>query len=187
MDVRALSAFTHPRSVRTSIDVTRDSDSDGMIGFDFRAERSVYTSAAGGSADSAPPPAAADAFAEIGVDIGVAVSARCDGYEAETVCRGAGSGDANSNGMVGDEEPPTPRVIGDDFHAEHSVFTSAVGGGTDGAPPAAAADAIAIIGFDIGAGYDGCEAETTCWGAESGGVEISRKREVVDAQRHKLF
>ena len=78
-------------------------------------------------------------------------------------------------------------MIGDDFHAERSVFTSAVGGGTDGAPPAAAADAIAIIGFDIGADCDGCEAETTCWGAESGGVDISLKREVVDAQRHKLF
>ena len=80
MDVRAMRAFINTRTVRASTDVTRDSDSDGMIGFDLHAERSVYTSAAGGSADSAPPAAAADAIAMIGVDIGVDVRARCDGY-----------------------------------------------------------------------------------------------------------
>ena len=77
-------AFTNARTVRASIDVTRDSGSDGMIGFDLHAERSVCTSAAGGGADGAPPPAAADGFANTGVDIG----AVWDGYDAETTCWG---------------------------------------------------------------------------------------------------
>ena len=34
-----------------------------------------------------------------------------------------GTYDSDSDGMIGDEELPTSRVIGDDFHAARSVFT----------------------------------------------------------------
>ena len=47
--------------------------------------------------------------------------------------------------------------IGDDFHAERSVHTSAASGGVDGDPPGCI-----NIGIGIGAGGDGHEAEITC-------------------------
>ena len=113
------------------IDVAHDSNSDRMIRHDYHAERSVDSSAVGGGADGAPPAVvAADLFDSFAVDI----NAGCDRYEAETTCWSTGSGGANSNGMIGDKELLSPRVIGDDFHAERSVNTSAMGGGgADGA------------------------------------------------------
>jgi len=79
-------------------------------------------------------------------------------------------------------------MIGFDLHAERSVYTSAAGGGADGAPPPAAADGFANTGVDIGAGCDGYEAKTTCWGTGRDGAEISLKREglVVAAARAVL-
>ena len=70
--------------------------------------------------------------------------------------------------------------VGGDFHAERSIDTSAMCSVADGAPPAAAADGFVNIGVDISVGCDGYEeAETICWGAGSGGKDLSLKGEVV--------
>ena len=79
------------------------------------------------------------------------------------------------------QDSNSDEMVGGDFHEECSVDTSVMGGGADGEPPAAAADGIINIGVDTGAGCDGHEAETSCWGAGSGDAEISLNREVVVA------
>jgi hypothetical protein len=47
----------------------------------------------------------------------------------------ASDSDFKSDGMIGDEEPPIPRVVGDDFHFERSVFTD-VSTRREDSPPA---------------------------------------------------
>ena len=126
---------------RPAVDVTHDSLSDEMID-------DVYSSAAGGGADSSTERSSTDSrTSEALVDFGVM------GAPIDAVTR-----DVDSAGMI-------DGTIDDEFHAERRVHTtSAAGGGADGAegaPPAAAADGFVSIGVDIGAGCDGYEAEQT--------------------------